>query len=485
MWYFIPVALVWGWGVYLAGHAIHSGRTSQGTLAWVLALIFAAPIAIPLYFMFGDRRLEGYIRSRANGRRRIDRITKESLDSLKAVESCPSDPTLRSLSSLARFPWTANNRCGVFETADEMYEQLLGAIERAQHYVLVQFYIYRNDTIGKKLSSVLQAAAKRGVATYVMYDELGCSTLPNAYFDELKQAGCRVSGFRTVPKRRRLLRVNFRNHRKLVVIDGAAVFFGGMNIGDEYRGNDKPGEYWRDTHAVAIGPSAVTAQLTFAEDWNWAQAKVLDNVRWTYVMPASGSQSSVVYQSLVPLCAPVESMLMFPSGPIGLRESGVLLFLQLISRAMVRLWIATPYLVCEECIVQAITLAKARGVDVRLLVPQKPDGFVVGLAALSFIKEFEDIGVGVYQYARGFTHQKIVLSDDVASVGSANLDHRSMKLNFELTGIVADAKFADAIAAMLAHDMKLAVTAGKSSCTAESPWRHFASRLARMAAPVL
>lgn len=481
----VIVVVFWVWGLYLALHAINSGRTSQGTIAWVLILIFVPPVAIPVYFLFGDRRLDGYIRARRNGRRRIDRITKEALDSLKGLETRPGDPTLSSLASLANYPWTVGNSCGVFDTAEEMYDQLIDAIEGASKYVLVQFFIYRDDTIGKRLKAALCTAARRGVATYVMYDELGCSSLASSYFEEIKSAGCNVSGFRTVPKRRRLLRLNFRNHRKLVVIDGETVFFGGMNIGDEYQDKGTNGEHWRDTHAVATGPCVTTAQLIFAEDWNWAQGSVMAGVEWKYVGNEVATGASTGDGSVGTTCNPVESMLMFPSGPIDAREPGVLLFLQLISRAMTRLWIATPYLVCEESIVQAITLAKARGVDVRLLVPQKADSFVVGLAAESFMREFEAIDVRVYRYAKGFTHQKVVLSDNVASVGSANLDHRSMKLNFELTGIVADARFSESIASMLAHDMKLAQVRDKDSVDKSSAMHRFAMRVARLAAPVL
>ncbi len=486
MWYvYVIVAVFWVWGVCLAIHAINSGRTSQGTIAWILMCVFIPPVAIPAYYLFGDRRLEGYIRARRHGRRRIDRITKECLESLKSQETRPGDVTLCSLASLANYPWTRGNACGIFDTAEEMYDQLIRAIERASKYVLVQFFIYRDDTIGKRLKAALCAAAQRGVATYVMYDELGCSALASSYFEEIQSAGCHVSGFRTVPKRRRLLRLNFRNHRKLVVIDGETVFFGGMNIGDEYLDKGKNGEHWRDTHAIATGPCVTTAQLIFAEDWNWAQGSVMAGIEWNYSGKEVIAGTVAAEESLAAICNPVESMLMFPSGPIDTREPGVLLFLQLISRATTRLWIATPYLVCEESIVQAITLAKARGVDVRLLVPQKADGFVVGLAAESFMREFEAIDVRVYRYSKGFSHQKVVLSDNVSSIGSANLDHRSMKLNFELTGVIADARFADAIASMLAHDMKLSQMRDKDSVDQSNSLQRFAMRLARLAAPVL
>lgn len=480
MWYAVAGA-IWLWGAWLAVRAIVTGRTSQGTLAWVLVLLFVPPIAIPMYFMFGDRRLEGYLRARRNGRRRIDRVAKEAIESIRAFDAQPADRTLTGLSTLAQYPWTKGNRCDVFNSADDMYDDLLAAIDGATKYILMQFYIYRDDTIGKALRERVCVAAKRGVRVYMMFDELGCAGLSKSYFEEYRAAGCNVSGFRTVPKRRRLLRLNFRNHRKLVVVDGSLAYFGGMNIGDEYRGKGENQERWRDTHAVASGPCVTTAQLVFAEDWNWAQGSVPEQIEWKY------QGNEYLSDALPKLHAKsnVAAMLMFPSGPTDEREPGVLLFLQLISRAMSRLWIATPYLVCEDSIAQALLLAKARGVDIRILVPLKADSAVTQLAAESFIRDFVAAGIQVYQYADGFSHQKVLVSDNAASIGSANLDHRSMKLNFEVTGIIDDASFADAVAAMLKQDLKFAVNVPKDWWDKRTKWQRFKIRVARLAAPVL
>ncbi len=475
----ILIVAVWGWGIYLAVRAIHDVRTSQGVLSWVLLLVLLPPVGIPLFMMLGDRRLDGYVRARRGGRSKLDAIAQTALTSLKARESIPDDPTLRLLSGLAKLPWTSGNVVKIFTNADGFYADLITDLNSARQYILIQFYIYRDDQSGRAVRAALLDAIKRGVKVYMMYDEVGCSGTPSAYFDEVANAGGNVSGFKTVQRKRRFLRLNFRNHRKLVVLDGRVVYFGGMNIGDEYRGMDDTVGHWRDTHARSAGPAALSAQLVFLEDWHWAKDRNIDGIDWTLDAVNAGPPT------FKPAGEEVGRMLLFPSGPVDDREAGLLMFLQLISRASKRIWIATPYFVCDESIMQAITLAKLRGVDVRILVPETPDSTMVKYAAQSFIRDATASRVPVYQYSAGFTHQKIVLSDDVASIGSANLDHRSMKLNFELTGIMNDAAFADQVAAMLERDMARAKTIPQDWWENLGSWRRFLVRAARVAAPVL
>jgi cardiolipin synthase A/B len=465
---------IWACGLYFAVRAVHDGRTSQGTLCWVVLLIVFPPLAIPFYFMFGDRRMEGYIRARRSGRRAIDGEYRKMLASVEHATLTPKAPELNVLSTLAGFPWTSDNTARLLNKGEELYDALDTEIAKARECVLMQFYIYRDDEVGQRVRAALCAAAKRGVRVYVMYDELGCSGVPAAYFQVMRDAGVLVSGFRTVPSRRRLLRLNFRNHRKLVVIDGAVSFFGGMNVGREYCGRDETIGEWRDAHVMSVGPAAEAAQMVFIEDWYWAQRNVPEGLPWRAWQRSQRDPQEEV-----------AGMLMFPSGPTDDRDSGALMFLQIIGLAKRRLWLTTPYLVCEESVVQAIHLAKLRGVDVRFLIPERPDSRLVHHAAVSFAADLIAFKIPVYSYSKGFTHQKVIVCDDVASIGSANLDNRSMRLNFELTGVIADADFCEAVVKVLERDFQQATRLSETWWQDQGTWGRFRARLARLAGPLL
>lgn len=502
--------VAWGWGVYLAVKAVHDGRTSQGTLAWVIVLLVVPPISIPAYFMLGDRRLEGYIRARRGGRRALDDLFRRTLATVKPMVVTPEDPGLRVLATLAGMPWTRGNRIRAFDTGDAMFAALIAAIDRATTSVVAQFFVYRDDKSGERLHDALARAVKRGVSVYLMYDELGCVMVPGRYFDKLRESGIAVSGFRTVPKRRQVLRLNFRNHRKLVVIDGWTMFFGGMNVGDEYRGRDPEIGFWRDTHACATGPAALCGQIVFVEDWHWAKKEIPAGLEWRLLDQTegepdagpvgTGSDESARGGAQGQVQDPIRThaglgverlwvddapVLMFPSGPSEEREAGVLFFLQLISQAKERLWITTPYFVCDESIMEAMVLAKLRGVDVRMLVPEEADKLMVRYAAKSYIQDAVAAGIPVYIYQRGVMHQKTVLCDQVYAVGSANLDQRSMRLNFELSGVMNDPEFARVGAAMFERDIRNSKRVPEDWWDSMTSFQRFQIRLARVCAPVL
>lgn len=490
--------LLWGWSLYLAVKAIHDGRTSQGTLAMVILLLMVPPIAIPAYFMFGDRRLEGYIRARRGGRRALDELYRQTLATLGPVTLKPEDLGLGVLSGLAALPWTRGNDIRAFNTGDAMFAALIGAIDQATTSIVVQFFIYREDDVGTRVHEALTRAARRGVHVYVMFDDVGSMWIPGRYFASLREAGVEVSGFRTVPKRRRMLRLNFRNHRKLVVIDGRTMFFGGMNVGDEYRGRVPEIGHWRDTHACAIGPAALCGQLVFVEDWHWAKKEIPAGLEWrmgstegpepvTLSVREMTREASLRGEGLKVERLWVDDVpvLMFPSGPSDEREAGVLFFLQLISRARERLWITTPYFVCDESIMAALMLARLRGVDVRILVPEEADKVLVRYAARSYIRDSVAAGIPVYTYQRGVMHHKTVLCDQVYAIGSANLDQRSMRLNFELSGVVNDRDFARVGAAMFERDMQSSVRVSEQWWSSLTSFQRFQIRLARLCAPIL
>jgi cardiolipin synthase len=456
-------------GVWGAVDVIMKGRTAQGTTAWALALLFAPWAALPFYLVFGERRFEGYVRARRDGLRQIDQAAAALATELHPHARPPlaGDHDFTALTRLARLPFTAGNHVDLLIDGQATYAAIFTAIQNATQYVLVQFYIFRDDHAGKALAEHLIAARARGVRVMFLYDEIGSYFLPRAYLEKLTAAGVECSGFRTKPKKQKPFRINFRNHRKIVVVDGKTAFVGGLNIGDEYLGRNPSIGHWRDTHIAVTGPAALCLQLSFLEDWYWANRRIPTHHRTP--LPPANSASGV---------------LIVPSGPADPLETCSLMHTHIVNGARRRLWLATPYFVPDEELLGAIQLAAIRGVDVRLIIPAKNDSRLIQHSINSFLEELFQAGIKVYQYTDGFMHQKVILSDDVTLVGTANLDNRSFHINFEVTAIIADPAFATRAEQMLLADMERSRLMSPDMLRRMSPGSRFLSRFCRLFAPI-
>jgi cardiolipin synthase len=284
----------------------------------------------------------------------------------------------------------------------------------------VQFYIVRDDALGKILADKLIARAQAGVAVFLLYDDIGSYGLPKAYVARLRAAGIRVSGFNHRHPFLRFYgptRLNYRNHRKIVVADGLEAWVGGHNVGIEYLGQDPRFGRWRDTQVAVKGPAALACALVFREDWQWATGEELPPVI-PDVIPTPGDQS----------------VLVMPSGPADRLEDCAIAFTDVISRARQRIWIVSPYFVPDLDVRTALYGAVLRGVEVRVLLPKKPDHLLVWLASNAHANAMIEHGVAVFRYQDGFLHEKVILIDDeIAGVGTVNFDNRSFAINFELT----------------------------------------------------
>ncbi len=478
-------------GVVFAVDALMEGRTPQGTLAWGFALLLIPVLAVPLYLVFGSRRFAGYVKARRKRRGELGQLSAQlsrvlaphtaTLSSAAGTagtagtaspdETAASDKTIR---RMIVTPCTRGNRTELLLNGKAFFDAITSAIDNAKCDVLVQFYIIHDDIIGRRFKAALLAAASRGVRVKLLYDIIGCSKLPRGYARELAAGGVEVAGFRSsrVPVTR--LQINFRNHRKLLVADGTLAITGGLNIGDEYDDKDKVLKPWRDTAISITGPAALEAQLSFVEDWYFA-TRTVPRLPWEVASKDPGSEAGQHDARVV----------IAPTGPADDFESGALLVLHLISRARHRLWIATPYFVPDESIIDALRLAVLRGVDVRVIVPRAHDQLLVKLAMMSFEPEMIASGVRMFRYQPGFMHQKVILSDDLASVGSLNLDNRSMRINFELTAVVAEPAFTDAVVRMLESDLQQCRELLPGSLKRMKLATRVATRLARLMAPVL
>lgn len=459
-------------GVLSALDALFTARSSQGSIAWVMSMITFPYVAVPLYWVFGRNRFVGYVAARREGSAEIE-LLRAAMEQHRTGR-CPLAPgvadTCRVLERLAGMPFTAGNQAELLVNGQDTFEAIFQAIDKAERYVLVQFFIIHDDGLGRKFQSRLMATARRGVRVLLLFDEVGCHKLPAGYLGALRAAGVDARAFNTTKGWRNRFQINFRNHRKIVVVDGHEAFVGGLNVGDDYMGVSARFGPWRDTHLRCQGPSATMVQLSFIEDWYWAAQKELPDLDWNIQAAPKGGMD----------------VLVLPSGPADVLETYNLAFIQLIHTARRRLWIVSPYFVPGKEVTCALQLAALRGVDVRVMLPLKPDHKLVYLASFSYLAELADLGVKFFRYKPGFLHQKVVLvDDDLACVGTANCDNRSFRLNFEITLAVVDQNFVRNVEAMLIQDFVRCQPA-----TAEDydrRWLGFkaAVQLARLLSPIL
>lgn len=451
--------------------ALFTARTPQGAIAWALFLVMVPYLALPLYWIFGRNKFRGYADARQAGETEVHAITRAlhtRREDLRATLAPPAD-RFHVLEALARMPFTRGNTARLLVDGQETFDAIFAAIRRAESYVLVEFFIIHDDELGQALKDCLLERAKAGVRVYVLYDEVGSHGLSRRYLAELRNAGVDIRPFDTRKGIHNRLQLNFRNHRKIVIVDGEEAFVGGHNVGDEYMGRDPTFGPWRDTHAAFTGPCVTATQIVFLEDWYWVTGQTPD-LRWDPPEPLEHGRA----------------VLVLPSGPADSLETCSLLFVNALHAARRRIWIVTPYFVPDLDVISALQSAALRGVEVRILLPLKPDHLLVYLASFAYLRDLNLPGIRFFRYEPGFLHQKVLLvDDDFATVGTANADNRSFRLNFEITMAVADPGFARETEAMLETDFARAREVGEEDLERRSLPFKVGVRFARLLSPIL
>ena len=457
-------------GVITAVRAVMSVRTSQGAIAWSVALLTFPIVSVPLYWVFGRSKFEGYVESRRSGNWFLRDILHDArpLVDPHRVDLGSEYGAARVLEQLTHLPFLSDNHAKLLINGEATFDAIFAGIDAAQDYILVEFFIIKDDELGRRFKDRLIRRAREGVRIYVLYDEMGSKELTKQYLRDLDEAGIKTSGMRTTKGWRNRFQLNFRNHRKIVVIDGHTAYVGGHNVGDEYLGKHPRLTPWRDTHIQVEGPAVLAVQLAFVEDWHWAEQEVLD-VSWQ-PRPSESDQT----------------MFILPSGPADEYETCGLFFTHAINSAQHRIWIASPYFVPDEAIMAALQLAAMRGVDVRILLPGMDDHILVNVARWTYVEEVTAWGVKVFSHGKGFMHQKVVLIDDaVSTVGTANFDNRSFRLNFEISVLVFNREFAGAVEEMLDADLACATLVTPEQLAARPYRSKVFSRIARLFSPIL
>jgi len=451
--------------------AVMRARTSQGAIAWVLSLNTIPIVSLPAYWVLGRTTFQGYVLARQQDDSELSHIASKNMrDKDEFLSDLSSNyPAVRAAELLADLPLSKNNSTELLIDGEATFESIFEGIEQASEYVLVQFYIVKDDDLGRQLKDRLILKAREGIDVYFLYDEIGSYKLPESYLEELRLSGVQAVNFHSQKGPRNRFQINFRNHRKIVVVDGLSSWVGGHNVGDEYLSKGDQFDYWRDTHLKLEGPATLAVQLSFTEDWHWATEEILD-LDWQKAFDQFGGQH----------------VLVIPSGPADKFETAGLMFTHAINSAKKRIWIASPYFVPDEGIVAALQLAGLRGVDVRILIPDEPDHLLVYLAAFAYFQEAEDTGVQFYRYTKGFMHQKAMLIDDsVSAIGTANFDNRSFRLNFEITALVVDREFNEEVEQMFVDDFNNSSIMEKDAYASKPFWFRLAVRLANLTSPML
>jgi cardiolipin synthase len=457
--YFLVVLVFIPW-------AVLTKKEPTSAVAWCLMIIFLPLLGALFFWIFGYNYLLHSVRYR-RGRPSLFRERHSS----QHQPATPTDPN--DLGSLAvrvhAFPVAQGNDVTLYHETSIAFQDLLAAIDAAHHHVHLEYFILRSDATGAQLFDLLTQKAKEGVEVRLLFDAMGCLHLRRRCLQPLLEAGGHVAAFLPLNPVRSLIRVSLRNHRKITVIDGRHAFTGGMNIGDEYLGKSRRMGYWRDSFLRIDGPGAADLQRVFCEDWEFATRQRLGDAYFPHLEPTGPYRVQVA-----------------ASGPDQEINTIREIYFAAILAAREKVWIATPYVVPDAGLFDALRLARHRGVDVRILSLARPDHYVSYYAGRYFSAELSAMGVQVYQYQKGMMHAKVVLVDGRwAMVGSANLDNRSLHLNFEVGCLLDAPELAVDLQAAFLKDLESSTLLDKAVLARRSFGGRVLDNVCRLLAPTL
>ncbi|MFH1747498.1 MAG: cardiolipin synthase [Planctomycetota bacterium] len=418
---------------FMIASVLRRRKEPMAMLAWILGIVFIPFIGMLLYWLMGSNLVVRRARRRrqrvAHLISRIESWTHQQLDIDRAGHELPRDlvSVARLGKRLSGMPATAGNEVRVYQESNETYGALEQAISGARHHIHLEYYIWQPDATGYALRDLVVEKAGAGVQCRLLLDSIGCWRLGRRFTEPLAAAGVQLAFFLPLRSFRWQISPHLRNHRKIAVVDGQVAFMGSQNIGDEYRGRLRKLSPWYDTHIRVNGPAALFLQRTFAEDWLFATREDLAGEEYF-------SKPELVGDSI---------MQILPTGPDQNVSPLEQIVFAAVSSAQGSIRITTPYFVPSPGLRMALVHAASRGVRVELLLPTRSDSTIMLWAGRSFYAELLEAGVRVYEYDQGVLHSKIVTVDERwCMLGSANMDVRSFRLNFEITALIYDPRVA-------------------------------------------
>lgn len=433
-------------------------RQPAKTMAWVMVLIFIPVVGIVLYFFFGQNtRKEKFI-----SRQSMDQLTKRSMLEFAEQQNLVLPDEHSVLINLFKTQnWALpfkNNTTDILTDGTDFFISLLRDIGQATHHIHLETYIICDDPLGRLLADALADKARQGVEVRFIYDDVGCWNVPNSFFEQMRNAGIDVHAFMPVKFPAFTSKVNYRNHRKLCVIDGKIGYIGGMNVAMRYvKGSN--GRAWRDTHMRIRGGAVYGIQRAFLVDWFFVDRTLVTN-RCYYPMLDGSINNDCIMQVVT-------------SSPISPWPEMMQGYVRILLEAKRYVYMETPYFLPTEPVMFAMRTAALAGVDVRLMVPLHSDAKFVEWASRPYIQEAADSGVKVYLYKAGFNHSKLLVSDDsLSTCGSTNIDFRSFENNFESNVFIYDCGMAQRVKAVFIGDMKNCVMYGDYMRTRRLSFTH-------------
>ncbi|KRN53784.1 cardiolipin synthase [Pediococcus damnosus] len=458
-------------------------RDIAATWAWLLVLFFL-PVVGFIFYSFVGRKLP------KNKMFQLKKETKLELEIILERQSkelnddhTEADKVVEDASGMVTMFMNADsaflshrNRVKLITDGKELFHDMFEDIEKAKKHVHVEFYTFYDDQIGRDVLHLLEKKAKEGVEVRVLWDSWGSMGTKSKFFKHLRELGGYAAPFLGTHSAVTDFRLNFRDHRKIVVIDGQVAYTGGFNIGDQYLGRSKKFGYWRDTHMRIVGSAAYSLQARFVRDWN---ATDHENPINTVFDPGSE------YFPVAKVNGNT-SLQIVSSGPDSETENIKLGYLKLINSAHRSIWIQSPYLIPDDSVMDALHMAALSGVDVRIMIPHMPDHVFVYRATQYYARQCAKWGIQVYNYDAGFLHAKTMVVDGkLGSVGSANMDFRSFSLNFEVNAFIYDKKIAHELEEIFKDDIQKSTLQTTEMYDNQSWWLKFKQDFSRLLSPIL
>ncbi len=448
---------------------IMDNRNPVKTMAWLLVLIFLPIIGLVFYIFFGrSSRKERLISKKS-----YNRLMKKPMAEFQAQESFQLSDEHHLLIQFFGYSNQAlpfeGNKISIYTNGYDKINSLVRELYKAKDHIHIEYYIFNDDPVGRLIRDVLIDKAREGVTIRLLYDDVGCWNVPNRFYERMKEEGIEVRSFLKVRFPLFTSRVNYRNHRKIVVIDGIVGFIGGMNIAERYVKGFSWG-IWRDTHLKITGKAVYGLQTSFLMDWYFVDRTLITSSRY---FPKVESEDGGLTQIVT-------------SEPVGEWKEMMQGFTLAINNCRKYLYIQTPYFLPTESIMVAIQTAALSGVDVRLMLPKRSDSVLTHFGTCSYINDVLKAGVKVYFYKKGFLHSKMMVSDDsLSTVGSTNMDFRSFEHNFEVNAFMYDQDTALRLKSVFLNDQKYCEQISSKSWEKRPLLRKSIESVVRLFSPLL
>lgn len=469
--------------IVVVSRVLYDTRSTTKTLSYILFIVFVPIIGIVFYFSVGvnyrkrklyskkiveDESLRARIRNKLNTY--SDAVSNSGLIAKK------SETLIEFIRRAGYSPLTANNEVKLLINGEEKFPVLLAELRKATSHIHIEYYIYEDDITGNQIANILIDKAKEGVEVRFMYDDFGSHALGKSFVKKLQVAGVQTAPFYKIKWYAFANRLNYRNHRKIIVIDGKVGFVGGINISDKYRNDLKKDNhlFWRDTHLMIKGQATAYLQYLFMGDWNFC-SKTSFFYSETYFIDKT--EQDEIKEEVVQIAA---------SGPDSKQPVIFYSLLEAINSAKKNIYITSPYFIPDESLMDALLIAIQGGLDVKILIPGVSDSKIVNAAASAYYTELLQVGAKIYKYSRGFVHAKtMVIDDNLAIVGSANMDYRSFDLNFEVNAMVYSKNITAELTQAFENDLKESELIDAQAWLNRPKYIHLWEKVVRLLSPFL